>query len=91
MINVSESIIVALITAFVSLLGIWAGLRQTQNKIQEDLKDNIQDLRGDMEKHQAVTDVKIDELTREVREHNNFARRVPVLEEKIAALEKRGT
>ena len=32
---------------------------------------------------QAVTDVKISELTREVREHNNFARRVPVLEEQI--------
>ena len=32
---------------------------------------------------QAVTDVKISELTREVREHNNFAQRVPVLEEQI--------
>lgn len=32
---------------------------------------------------QAVTDVKISELTREVREHNNFAKRVPVLEEQI--------
>lgn len=32
---------------------------------------------------QAVTETRIDELTREVREHNNFARRVPVLEEKI--------
>lgn len=32
---------------------------------------------------QAVTDVKISELTREVREHNDFAQRVPVLEEQI--------
>ena len=32
---------------------------------------------------QAVTETQLDELTREVREHNNFARRVPVLEEKI--------
>lgn len=32
---------------------------------------------------QAVTDVKLSELTREVREHNNFAQRVPVLEEQI--------
>ena len=32
---------------------------------------------------QAVTDTRLDELTREVREHNNFARRVPVLEEQI--------
>lgn len=34
-------------------------------------------------KSQAVTETRLDELTREVREHNNFARRVPVLEEKI--------
>lgn len=32
---------------------------------------------------QAVTETRLDELTREVREHNNFVRRVPVLEEKI--------
>ena len=36
-----------------------------------------------LEKQQAVTDTKLEELTREVREHNNFARRVPVLEEQI--------
>ena len=35
------------------------------------------------QKSQAVTETKIDELTREVREHNNFARRVPVLEEQM--------
>ena len=34
-------------------------------------------------KAQAVTETKLDELTREVREHNNFARRVPVLEEQM--------
>lgn len=39
-------------------------------------------------KNQAVTDYKIDELTREVRIHNNFAQRVPVLEEKVKNLEK---
>lgn len=37
-----------------------------------------------MEVSQAVTDTKIEELTREVREHNNFARRMPVVESKIA-------
>ena len=35
------------------------------------------------QKSQAVTETKIEELTREVREHNNFARRVPVLEEQM--------
>ena len=32
---------------------------------------------------QAVTDTKLEELTREVRKHNNFARRVPILEEQM--------
>lgn len=42
-----------------------------------------------LEKHQAVTDTKIDELTREVREHNNFARRMPVVEEQIEEANRR--
>lgn len=40
-------------------------------------------------KAQAVTDTRLDELTREVREHNHFARRVPVLEEKIEVVNHR--
>ena len=40
-------------------------------------------------KAQAVTDTKLEELTREVREHNNFARRVPVLEEQMKAANHR--
>lgn len=36
-----------------------------------------------LETRQAVTDTKIEELTREVREHNNFAKRMPVVEEQI--------
>lgn len=37
----------------------------------------------------AVTDTKIEELTREVREHNNFARRMPVVEEQIKVMNHR--
>ena len=40
-------------------------------------------------KSQAVTDTKLEELTREVREHNNFAQRVPVLEEKFKVADHR--
>ena len=40
-------------------------------------------------KSQAVTETKLDELTREVREHNNFARRVPVVEEQIKVINHR--
>ena len=73
----SEAIIVAIITAGASIIAIVLQGRAMTNKVMSEL-----------EKHQAVTDVKIDELTREVREHNNFARRVPVLEEKVARLEE---
>lgn len=73
----SEAIIVAIITAGASIITIVLQGRATTNKVMHE-----------MEKHQAVTDVKIDELTREVREHNNFAKRVPVLEEKVARLEE---
>ena len=41
------------------------------------------------QKAQAVTETKIEGLTREVREHNNFARRVPVVEEQIKVINHR--
>lgn len=40
-------------------------------------------------KNQAVTDTKLEELTREVRQHNDFAQRVPVLEEKVKTINHR--
>lgn len=40
-------------------------------------------------KAQAVTETKLEELTREVREHNNFAKRMPVVEEQIRAISRR--
>ena len=41
------------------------------------------------QKAQAVTETRLDELTREVREHNNFARRMPVVEEQIKVINHR--
>lgn len=41
------------------------------------------------DKNQAVMDTRLDELTREVREHNNFAKRMPVVEEKIKVINNR--
>lgn len=67
-----ESIIVAIITSGLSLIGVVFSNISSNKKIENNLK--IQ---------QAVTDTKIEELTREVRAHNNFAQRVPVLEEQI--------
>lgn len=40
-------------------------------------------------KQQAITDTKLDELTREVRDHNSFAQRVPVIEEQIKVINHR--
>ena len=67
-----ESIIVALITGGLSLIGVIITTRNNSKRMEQQLQTA-----------QAVTDTKIDELTREVRAHNNFARRMPVLEERI--------
>ena len=77
-----SGIIASGITSVLSLVGVIitvvvGGKRQSEKMLAE------------LEKAQAVTDTKLDELTREVREHNNFARRMPALEEKVEGIEKR--
>ena len=67
-----NEIIVALITGGLALLGVIISNKSSENRIQHQLMT-----------HQAVTDTKIDELTREVREHNNFAKRMPAVENEI--------
>lgn len=62
-----ETIIAAVITGGITLIGVLIANSRTQ----------------------AVMQVKVDELTREVREHNNFATRVPVVENKVETIEKR--
>jgi len=42
-----------------------------------------------LEIHQAVTDQKIEDLTREVREHNNFAKRMPALEQRVQSMDEK--
>ena len=73
-------IIVAIITGGLALLGTVISNKSTQNKIQQQIFVN-----------QAVSNTKIEELTREVREHNNFARRMPVVEEQIKVINHRIT
>ena len=73
-----EAVITALITGGLSLAGVVLSniftFRQTEAKL---------------ERNQAVTDTKLEALTREVREHNNFARRMPVVEEQIKVINHR--
>lgn len=73
-----EAIISAAITGGLALVGIIITNLQSNRKIEHALSTS-----------QAVTDCKIDELTREVREHNNFAKRMPVVEEQIKVINHR--
>ena len=80
----SEAIIVAIITGGLSLIGVVVSNSHT-----------AQSMDAKLDTQQAVTETKLEELTREVRTHNNFAQRIPVLEEqmkvanhRIADLEK---
>ena len=71
-------IIVALIVGGLSLVGVIITNISSNKKVQTDMKVQA-----------AVTDEKIEELTREVREHNNFAKRMPVVEEQIKVINHR--
>lgn len=77
-----EQIIIALITAGLSLVGVMI----TNYFSNKSLGDKVQ---HQLEVSQALTETKIEELTREVRAHNNFAQRVPVLEEKMTVANHR--
>lgn len=74
----TEAVTVALISGGLSFLGVvitnLATARKTEAKIQTS---------------QAVTETKLEELTREVRLHNNFAQRMPVVEEQIKVINHR--
>lgn len=74
----NDAVITAVITGMLSLIGViisnMAAARRTEARIVTS---------------QAVTDTKLDELTREVREHNGFARRMPVVEEQIKVINHR--
>ena len=72
----TEAIIVALIPSILSLIGVILTVKSGNEKIMNEMRTQ-----------QAVQDTKIEELTREVREHNEFAVRVPVLEEKVRQME----
>lgn len=72
----SEAIIVAIITGGLSLIGVIVSNNRTAQSMDKSMDAKL-------DKQQAVTETKLEELTREVRAHNNFAQRVPVLEEQI--------
>ncbi len=74
----SEAVLVAVITGGLSLLGVIVTNLATSRKNEAAIRTS-----------QAVTDAKLEALTREVREHNQFARRMPVVEEQIKVINHR--
>ncbi len=74
----TEAILVALITGSLSLAGVVVTCMATAKKTEKAAAVA-----------QAVTDTKIQELTREVREHNSFAQRLPVVEHEIKVINHR--
>lgn len=74
----SNEIIVAIITGVFTFAGVVVTNIVSNKKVQYQLHEQ-----------QKITDVKLEELTREVRKHNNFATRVPVIEEQIKVINHR--
>lgn len=71
-------IIVAIITAGLALVGTIITVRSSSERTQAEVRTEI-----------AIVKTEIKELTREVREHNNFAKRMPVVEEQIKVVNHR--
>ena len=84
-----QTIIAAAITGGISLVGVIITSIVTVTVNSKKTEKVSADVTKALEISQAVTDTKIDELTREVRAHNNFAQRVPVLEEKMTVANHR--
>jgi hypothetical protein len=78
----TEGIIIALITGLFSFGASLIANSSSNKKLVNDFKLEVV-------KTQAITDTKLEELTREVREHNNFAKRMPVVEEGIENLKEK--
>lgn len=74
----SEGIVIAIITGVLTLIGTIITIIIGNNKSL-----------AAMDKNQAVTDTKLDALTEEVKRHNNFAQRIPVIENQIQNLDTR--
>lgn len=74
----SEAIIVAFITGGLSLAGVVITCLATAKKTEKATAVA-----------QAVTETKLEDLTREVREHNNFAQKMPTLQQKVVDIERR--
>lgn len=83
------SIVGTIITACASVLAVIVTNKGNNDKMLHQMELQQQNIKTELKIAQAVTDTKIDELTREVREHNNFAKRVPVVEQQMTDVKER--
>ena len=87
-----DNIIAALVSGLAAVLAvIITGIfnsRKLSNEFKASSRESDLKIEAKLEKYEAVTNKTIEELTREVRAHNNFAQKIPALEEKISNLEK---
>lgn len=88
------------VTLIVTIITVFGSNRKASNKIENTNKKTIEtvmeenvkvinEFKQEVAVNQAVTDTKLEELTREVREHNNFAKRMPAVEKGIENLEEK--
>lgn len=86
-----ENILIAVIPSLLTFLGVVVTVHGSNRKLTDDIKlensNSINKIKLEITAYHASTDEKIKELTREVREHNNFAKRMPVVENDIKHIE----
>ena len=82
-------LLASVLVGVLSLVGVVYSNRSSTKVMMEQLKAHSEASDAKLEKSQAVTDTKLENLTIEVRKHNAFAERIPVIEEKIKVANKR--
>lgn len=89
----SDAVVAALIAGACAVISQLIIAKVNNDKLFTELDKRSeltdQKLEAKINQYAAVTDTKLEELTREVRSHNNFAQRLPVLEEKVSQIEHR--
>lgn len=76
----SDTIIVAALSLIGTIVTVWAANKHTLSELEKKSELSDAKLDAKLEKHQAVTDTKIDELARKVEKHNNMIERTFKLE-----------
>lgn len=88
-----ETIIAATVAGAFALVGTVVTVKHNNQKILQEMKTEftkeMHEMKAEFAKAQAVTECQMEELTREVREHNNFAKRMPALEQKVEGIDEK--